>query len=156
MSLAVSIILFLSASSFTLYLTKSTQVAIEETPFDLLVGVADEETADRLLPQLSALPGVNWATYSRAESFSCEVPASYVEEYLTEEQESDDGTRYCYLPVDEKGNVNLYDVTLYAVDDGEMVRYLTELGWIRISIPTPSIPAPWFWITRGISRTAVT
>ena len=128
LSLAVSIILFLSASSFTLYLTKSTQVAIEETPFDLLVGVADEETADRLLPQLSALPGVNWATYSRAESFSCEVPASYVEEYLTEEQESDDGTRYCYLPVDEKGNVNLYDVTLYAVDDGEMVRYLTELG----------------------------
>ena len=102
LSLAVSIILFLSASSFTLYLTKSTQVAIEETPFDLLVGVADEETADRLLPQLSALPGVNWATYSRAESFSCEVPASYVEEYLTEEQESDDGTRYCYLPVDEK------------------------------------------------------
>ena len=80
------------------------------------------EQADQLLPSLSSLSGVTSASYYRNRFTQSSAPASLVEENLILQ----DGEN-AYLSPDETGNVPL-SISLYALDDGEMRRYLQELN----------------------------
>lgn len=135
LSLFVSVVLFISASSFCSYLLKGAESIISDSGFDIVyyryshtAGDADDPDEDsarlsdaELLKQLSALEKVEYAAYVKDMTSSVTIPRSslseeyraYLEQIAEEPIQSDSLTT---------------SATLLFIDDSSFASYLAENG----------------------------
>lgn len=138
LSLFVSIVLFISASSFCSYLTKSVGQVMSDSGYDIMYYRYDREaediTNDQILTRLSALDGIEKAAY-RKEAFSeIKIPIeSLSQEYLDYIS--------TYYPDVMKDDYIKFNTDITFVDDNAYEDYLTSLGLSIDTLSTSEAPA---------------
>lgn len=120
-SLFVSIVLFISASAFGMYLQKSAETTINESGYDVMFSSnkMTEEASFRLYEKLKSVSGVYDSGYFQKLICMAELPADRLTERFIQ---------YYFgamLPRDETASIA---AALYLVDDETYAHYANELG----------------------------
>lgn len=137
MSLFISIVLFVSASAFTEYLTETVSVGFESVNYDVLYQASNKDfeniTPDELLEQLMAANSVVGASYARERYESAEIR----KEYLTEKGIS-------FLKTNQVQNEDNTALDIYLrisfVDDASFRKLLKENGLKEDKFMNPNRP----------------
>ena len=124
-SLAISIILFVSANSFSAYMVKSISLLEENNEFDIQCEIKDRDmkknTVDSTLKGIKNLSAVDEVSYSKMHQIRIMVPFDKLDEkYLSIVKE--------YVPntVDEKNKKVAVNGYLYYVNDEYYKKYLAD------------------------------
>lgn len=138
LSLFVSIVLFISASSFCSYLTKSVGQVMSDSGYDIMYYRYDREeeniTNDQILARLSTLEGIDEAAYSKKIFSEIKIPReSLSQEYLD------------YISSFQSNNVQedfiKLNIDFIYVDDQAYEDYLASLGLSADSVSPSEAPA---------------
>lgn len=119
-SLFVSIVLFISASAFGLYLQESAKTTINESGYDILFRFT--QTADEELPlyeKLKNVSGVYDSGFYKSLYYEANLPKDRLTDKYLEHYYGDS------LPADEIIPINM---VVCLVDDGTYAAYIKELG----------------------------
>lgn len=138
-SLVISIILFISATSFSNYLKAGTITVYEDYNYDIAVSVnsdtLSEADAMALYQKVAALESVERVSVIRGLSASCKVDASSVRSEVLNSHfydgqtyvDEDGKSQPVVIAPDKDGKLTL-NAIIYAVDDTEFRRYAKEAG----------------------------
>ena len=138
-SLVISIILFISATSFSSYLKAGTITVYEDYNYDIAVSINNEELQDAdiiaLHQKIAALESVENVSIVRRLTASCKVDASIVRREVFDSHfydgqtymDNDGNHQPIVIEPDKDGQLKL-NVILYTVDDAEFRRYAKQAG----------------------------
>ena len=130
LSLFMSIVLFVSASAFTGYLTDSVEGGFDELQFDLEASVSGEDLggtdAETMLGRLSAAAGISAGTYTLGGSLEAVIPAQFLSAQAQE-----------WFPAD--GSVQ-QSVQICFVRDADFLSLLREYGLSEALFYNPQSP----------------
>ncbi len=126
-SLFMSVVLFISASSFCDYLTSSMRTVVDQTEFDITYTLTPEEAlkspVDGLIADLSKINGVTDGEYSYTNYYDMSMPASNLsKEYIDYLNKSYDGDYLGSL----QSKAPRIGVQLCFVDDAAYDRFLKD------------------------------
>lgn len=135
LSLFLSVVLFITASSFTLYLTGSVSDVVDTIDYDIQYTL-DREGVDginppALLKELSAARGVTQASFAAIEYADYEIDREMIDpEFLA------------YIYAEEKLPQTLdMGIVLYFIDDEQYAQYLAQQSLDPAVYLTPETPA---------------
>ncbi len=126
-SLVISIVLFLSASSFATYMTAGTDTLFITANYDLRLTDYSREDSAMLLDRIAGLDKVNKVSSSIQFYGTFNADPALVEDHLLEEQPLDDGSAYTPVALSQDGKAML-SAYVTAISDAEMKEYLQKLG----------------------------
>lgn len=120
-SLFVSIVLFVSASAFGMYLKQGSQMSFEKSDYDLSISSSAmaEEDILRLYDKLRETTGITDSTYQLSTSFPTELPKDILSErFKSYHQET---------LKDEEPAIR-WGIGFYFIDDITYLQYLRDIG----------------------------
>lgn len=133
-SLVISIVLFLSASTFSLYMHEGTTGAYDAPNYDLAVGLHsfEEEKQSQIVNAITALDGVeDWSVVRSANGFA-DLPASLIRSDLLKGDEP-------LIRTNDDGTATL-NYTAFAVGEKTFRTYLDKLGLKEADYTDPAHP----------------
>lgn len=125
-SLVVSIVLFISASSYGAFLHAGRDTAITDVGYDLSLyaGPQDEDEAQELFDKLRVVEGVDSSAWIRSFYGATPLPDTVLSERFLESLEVESGHNASSLA----GQKQEYGVNVYTVDDQTFTEHLAMLG----------------------------
>jgi len=139
-SLFMSVVLFISASSFCAYLTKGTNSVIDEKEYDIVYvytpDLSEKCTLEELYMELSGVKGVKDSSYAYFEHKNIEVPVSSL---------SKDFINYCNSIYGEnhlnyKSGHETFNAMIYFIDNGTYEKYLDKNSYDKNLYLNPDSP----------------
>jgi putative ABC transport system permease protein len=140
-SLFISVVLFVSASAFAMYLKDGVENVYESEEYDLaystfqdsVTGTQETKLGSELFQDIMALDGITQGSIKKTISGTTSLPKEVINE-----------AQYQYMV--EKGYINdgedhQVGVTIYSVDHDTFVAYLQELGLDEKQFNDPENPA---------------
>lgn len=126
-SLFISIVLFVTSTSFSAYMKASTDVAESKVDYDIGYSIQDEtmgkNTAEGIAKGTASVSVVKETGYSRSTSATIDIPVEYLNpEYLEVLEKEQEGV------INEKEKTLTQNVEIYYIRDAVYERYLEKAG----------------------------
>lgn len=132
-SLFISLVLFISVSSYVFYVTKGADMAMGSAGYDISIYFPLERPEKGLLDQLREVEGIKNGLGITSYSSDIFIPGDYVEQHITEQCKKVKRTiyeRYGYSESEIKQHMesnNTYGVNFVVLDDSSFKDYRKEL-----------------------------
>jgi putative ABC transport system permease protein len=125
-SLFMSVVLFISASSFCAYLTKGTNSVIDEKEYDIIYtftpDISEKCSLEELFEELSGVKGVKDSSYAYFEHKNIEVPVNSLSKEYINYRKKIYGENYPYY----KSGHEEFSASIYFIDNGSYEKFLNK------------------------------
>lgn len=132
-SLFISLVLFISVSSYVYYVTKGADMAMGTGGYDVMMHFPEERPEEELLDQLREVEGVKNGMGVTTYSADFLIPSDYLEQHITEQCKKAKRTIYKLYGYSEREikqqmeSNNTYGIEFVVLDDSSYKEYLKEL-----------------------------
>ncbi len=138
-SLFLSIVLFISTSSWCTYLTAAADTIVSDSGYDILYHLSSESdvSADSLMADLSSVSGVDYASYETSLYLSSSIETSALsKEYQKYLEDFAEQSGFTY----QKHDLTLLNFMLHFLEDGQYRSYLKEQNLPESIFYNPDAP----------------